>query len=170
MLAQHQTLNGSTSYHQNPANTRYWPNVVVMLDQRSRRWPNITPTLGQYIVLGEREQTKPFPLLLRGFFHLSETNLTDGRTNLLAGKQFFFLLSYLPVFFFYPRQPTLNQRWYNSWPDSEKQGQHRTNNWIISQPTGIMPAPISRKRLDVVFWRRDRRASPLTPRAMRYSI
>ena len=31
-------------------NTRYWPEVGVMLGQRRERWSNITTTLGQYLV------------------------------------------------------------------------------------------------------------------------
>ena len=34
-----------------PANTRRLPNAVLMLVQRLRRWPNIEPVLGKYIVL-----------------------------------------------------------------------------------------------------------------------
>ena len=30
-----------------PANTRRWPSVGLMLDQRRRRWANINPALGQ---------------------------------------------------------------------------------------------------------------------------
>ena len=35
---------------QNPANTRHWPNVGLMLGQRRRRWNNISPTLSQHLV------------------------------------------------------------------------------------------------------------------------
>ena len=34
----------------NPANTRRWPNVGLILAHRLRRWPNINPTLGQRLV------------------------------------------------------------------------------------------------------------------------
>ena len=33
-----------------PANTRRWPNVGLLLDQRRRRWVNIKPTLCQRLV------------------------------------------------------------------------------------------------------------------------
>ena len=33
-----------------PANTRRLPNAGLMLAQRLRRWPNIKPALGEYIV------------------------------------------------------------------------------------------------------------------------
>ena len=33
-----------------PGNTRRWPNIVLLLDQRWRRWANIKPTLGQRLV------------------------------------------------------------------------------------------------------------------------
>ena len=34
----------------NPANTRRWPNVGLLLGQRRRRWPNSKPTLGQRLI------------------------------------------------------------------------------------------------------------------------
>ena len=34
----------------NPASTTLWPNAVVMLAHRLRRWPNITTTLGQRLL------------------------------------------------------------------------------------------------------------------------
>ena len=37
----------------NPANTRHWTNVVLMLSHRLRRWPNINPTLVQCLVFAE---------------------------------------------------------------------------------------------------------------------
>ena len=33
-----------------PENTMGWPNVVLMLDKRRRRWSNIKTTLGQRLV------------------------------------------------------------------------------------------------------------------------
>ena len=37
------------------ANTSHWPNVGLMLVQRRRRWTNINPTLGQYLVFAGRQ-------------------------------------------------------------------------------------------------------------------
>ena len=36
-----------------PTSIRHSPNVGLMLGQRRRRWANIKPTLGEYIVLVE---------------------------------------------------------------------------------------------------------------------
>ena len=43
-------LRSCVNEHVNPANTRYWTNVGLMLGQRRRRWANINPTLGQRLV------------------------------------------------------------------------------------------------------------------------
>ena len=55
-----------------PANTRRWTNVVLMLAQRLRRWPDIKATLAQCLVFAGRDghvYTQPpdtLPLLLAG--------------------------------------------------------------------------------------------------------
>ena len=38
-------------HHSDPVCFMCSPDVVLMLGQRHRRWPNIKPTLGQHIVL-----------------------------------------------------------------------------------------------------------------------
>ena len=45
----HQILKNSTP-GSGPVNTRSWPNVVLMLGQRRRRWANIETTFGQLLV------------------------------------------------------------------------------------------------------------------------
>ena len=59
-MSQHQTNIVSLSplfaeyfliIHAIPANTRCWPNVGLKLAHRLRRWPNISPTLGQRLVV-----------------------------------------------------------------------------------------------------------------------
>ena len=40
-----------------PANTIRWPNVVLMLDHRLRRWPNIKTTSGQRLVFAGMSAT-----------------------------------------------------------------------------------------------------------------
>ena len=41
-----------------PANTRRWTNVGLMLGQRRRRWANIKPTLVQRLVLAGEYKKK----------------------------------------------------------------------------------------------------------------
>ena len=45
----------------NPANTRRRANVVLMLGQRRRRWPNISTTLGQRLVFAGKSDVNPLP-------------------------------------------------------------------------------------------------------------
>ena len=41
---------GFSEQYANPANTRRWPNVGLMLGQRRRRWANVCPTFVQRLV------------------------------------------------------------------------------------------------------------------------
>ena len=55
------------------ASTRRWPNVVLMLAHRLRRWASIKPTLGQRLVLSGvpcPEDVQPRQLVLTFLWHL----------------------------------------------------------------------------------------------------
>ena len=44
------TVRGWQDWWGLPANTRHWPNVILMLGRRRRRWANIKTTLGKWLV------------------------------------------------------------------------------------------------------------------------
>ena len=46
----------------NPANTRRWPSVGIMLGQRRRRWANFNSTLGKRLVFAGKGVTADSPI------------------------------------------------------------------------------------------------------------
>ena len=49
-VTMHAILHYQNNDDLNPANTRRWPNVGLILAHRLRRWPNLSPTLSQRLV------------------------------------------------------------------------------------------------------------------------
>ena len=48
--------------HASPANTRDTPNVGLLLGRGNRRWTNIKPSLGRYIVFAVDINSRDYPV------------------------------------------------------------------------------------------------------------